>query len=105
MSTLTYEAISETEKAIVYDFLNRVQEDPQFREALKKDPEIVFTTAAPRVNYASLLSPEILTALADLRRVALEEIGIDVFSYREFLVDNGNKISPPVSPSLKRAVK
>jgi hypothetical protein len=33
--------------------------------------------------------------LAGMRRVALEEWGVDVRSFRSFVLDNGNKLTVP----------
>lgn len=63
--------------------LTRAADDIEFRELLLADPE----AALNDVN----LTDEEKTALGSMRRVALEEWGVDVRRYRAFLMDNGNK--------------
>ena len=77
---------------MIYDFLERVKEDAQFRDAVLKNPDAVLATATPHAAYATLLRPNVLEVLAKLRRVALEEIGIDVAAYRDVVSDNGFKM-------------
>lgn len=88
-----YEPLNDVEKALIYDFLERVQSTESFKENLIKDPEVTLSTATPNIPYTKLLRPNLLKVLGDLRRVALEEIGIDVSKYRDVLADNGFKLS------------
>lgn len=96
MAKKTYTPLTETEKVIIYDFLERIQEDPLFREAVNNHPEIVLATSSPNTSYSNLLRENILEVLSGLRRVALEEIGIDVSSYRNVVKDNGFKMRADV---------
>ena len=96
MAKKTHVPLSETEKVIIYDFLERVQEDSLFRDAVLKHPEVVLATSSPNTSYSRLLRGNILEVLSKLKRVALEEIGIDVAPYRDTLTDNGNKMSQDI---------
>lgn len=68
--------------------LTRAAEDIEFRTLLLRDPD------------AALAGIELEDAeramFGQMRRVALEEWGVDVRRYRAFLRDNGRKISPVV---------
>jgi hypothetical protein len=63
--------------------LSRAAEDIEFRELLLADPEAALKD--------SDLTDDEKTALSTMRRVALEEWGVDVRRFRAFLMDNGNK--------------
>lgn len=63
--------------------LSRAAEDIAFRELLLADPEAA-------LNDCDLTDEEKM-ALSSMRRVALEEWGVDVRRFRAFLMDNGNK--------------
>lgn len=63
--------------------LSRAAEDIEFRELLLADPEAALKD--------SDLTEDEKTALSTMRRVALEEWGVDVRRFRAFLMDNGNK--------------
>lgn len=63
--------------------LARASEDIAFREQLLADPAAALA--------GSDLSVEEREALSSMRRVALEEWGVDVRRFRAFLMDNGNK--------------
>lgn len=63
--------------------LSRAAQDITFREQLLADP----TAALADTD----LTDEEKDALGGMRRVALEEWGVDVRRFRAFLMDNGNK--------------
>lgn len=63
--------------------LSRAAEDIEFRELLLADPEAALKDSG--------LTDDEKTALSTMRRVALEEWGVDVRRFRAFLMDNGNK--------------
>lgn len=63
--------------------LSRAAEDIEFRELLLADPEAA-------LKDSDLTDGE-KTALGTMRRVALEEWGVDVRRFRAFLMDNGSK--------------
>jgi hypothetical protein len=71
----------------VEEILSRACEDIVFRESLLASPETALADSG--------LSDQALHLLAAMRRVALEEWGIDVRRSRAFLRDNGNKVEPP----------
>lgn len=71
-------------KKKVESILAQAAQDISFRERLQKDPEQVLTAQGLTKQQASVVS--------DLRRVKLEEWGVDVRKFRSFLRDNGNKI-------------
>lgn len=70
-------------KQRVEAILSRAAEDIEFRELLLADPEAALSD--------SDLTEDEKTALGAMRRVALEEWGVDVRRFRAFLMDNGNK--------------
>lgn len=73
-------------KTRVEQVLARAAEDIEFRKQLLAEP-----AAALEGLELSDAEREVFTAM---RRVALEEWGVDVRRYRAFLRDNGRKISP-----------
>ncbi|MFF5985897.1 Os1348 family NHLP clan protein [Prauserella flavalba] len=75
--------LDEEAKQRVEAVLSRAAEDIEFRELLLADPEAALKD--------SDLTDEEKTALSSMRRVALEEWGVDVRRFRAFLMDNGNK--------------
>lgn len=75
--------LDEDAKQRVEAVLSRAAEDIEFRELLLADPEGALKD--------SDLSDDEKTALSTMRRVALEEWGVDVRRFRAFLMDNGNK--------------
>ncbi len=87
-----YEPLTELEKVLVYDFLERVQRDAHFKQAVIENPEVALSSASPNLTYAKLLRPNILRVMGELRRVALEEVGIDIAPFRDDLQDNGFKV-------------
>ena len=86
---MTTAHLSNAERALIYDLLDRIRDDPKFRESLISCPEEVFNVATPKMTYSQLLAPEVLHVIGQLKRVALEEIGLDVAAYRDELLDNG----------------
>lgn len=87
-----YVELNDVERILIYEFLDRIRDDVVFREAVVKDPQVVFSVATSRIPLAKLLRPNLLEVMGKLRRVALEEIGIDVAPYRDEIRDNGFKI-------------
>lgn len=79
-SVLQFDAGS---KRRVEAVLARAAEDIEFRELLFADPEAALKD--------SDLTDDEKAALSPMRRVALEEWGVDVRRFRAFLMDNGAK--------------
>ncbi len=73
-------------KTRVEQILARAANDIEFRKQLLAEP----ATALEGLE----LSDAERAVFTTLRRVSLEEWGVDVRRYRAFLRDNGNKISP-----------
>jgi len=67
--------------------LRRAADDIAFRERLLENP-------AEALKDTDLTEDE-AQVLASMRRVALEEWGVDVRSFRAFVLDNGNKLTDP----------
>ncbi len=86
------EPLNPTEQALVHEFLTKVREDASFRQAVLKDPNLAFSLTTSQIPLSRLLRPNLLEAMGLLRRVALEESGIDVRLYRDHLLDNGFKL-------------
>lgn len=81
-------------KQIIEQLLAKACTDIQFRELLLRKPESALADSG--------LSVEEIGVLTTMKRVALEEWGIDVRRFRSFLRDNGNKITPaPVAQRLE----
>jgi len=82
-------ALTPEGRARIEALLSKAGEDIEFREQLMRDPNAVLTSTN--------LTDEEKGVLGTMRRVALEEWGVDVRRYRAFLRDNGNKASliPP----------
>lgn len=77
------QALTTEGKLRIERVLSRAATDIEFREALLRDPE---------ASLAALdLSATERRALGAMRRVALEEWGVDVRRFRAFLRDNGVK--------------
>lgn len=74
-------------KARVEGVLRRAAEDIKFRERLLEDP-------AEALQDTDLTEDE-ARVLGSMRRVALEEWGVDVRNFRAFVLDNGNKLTDP----------
>ncbi len=72
-------------KQRVEAILTRAAGDIEFRELLLVDPEAALSDAD--------LTEDERRALTSMRRVALEEWGVDVRQFRTFLMDNGAKIA------------
>jgi hypothetical protein len=81
--TMLVPRLDEDARARVEAVLARAAEDITFREHLLSDP----AAALADTN----LTDEEKDALGGMRRVALEEWGVDVRRFRAFLMDNGNK--------------
>lgn len=75
--------LDDAAKQRVEAVLTRAAEDIAFREQLLADPQAALADTD--------LTAEERQALATMRRVALEEWGVDVRRYRAFLMDNGTK--------------
>ena len=73
-------------KARIEGVLQHAASDIKFRELLMEDP----TAALVDTD----LTDDEKAVLGKGRRVALEEYGVDVRSFRSFLLDNGNKLTP-----------
>jgi hypothetical protein len=71
-------------RARVQAVLTRAAEDIEFRERLLSDADGALASTD--------LTPEEKSVLSVMRRVALEEWGVDVRRFRSFLRDNGNRI-------------
>lgn len=76
--------LSDEGKKKIQDILGRAAKDIQFREQLLQDPQ--------KLAEVHELSSDEKTLLFSMRRVALEEIGLDVREARAFLRDNGNPV-------------
>lgn len=90
------DALTTSEKQAVERILTRAAEDIGFREALLRDPQsVLHPDAADERLVATVgdLGPDAATLLFSMRRVALEEAGINVRSSRLFLRDNGTSSS------------
>lgn len=74
-------------KERVESVLRRAAEDITFRELLLENP-------AEALKDTDLTEDE-AAVLGTMRRVALEEWGVDVRSFRSFVLDNGNKLTVP----------
>ena len=84
--TITVPVLSTEAKQVIQTVLRRAAEDIEFRTLLLEDP------------MAALADTELTEceklAFATMKRVGLEEWGIDVRRFRAFLRDNGNSIGP-----------
>jgi len=74
-------------KERVETVLRRAAEDIGFRELLMENPTVALKDTD--------LTEDEARVLASMRRVALEEWGVDVRSFRSFVLDNGNKLTVP----------
>lgn len=72
-------------KVRVEAVLRRAADDIGFRESLLSNPSEALKDTD--------LTAEEAGVLASMRRVALEEWGVDVRSFRSFVLDNGNKLT------------
>jgi hypothetical protein len=84
------EKLSPEDKATIQAILDRAAVDIEFREALLRDPQVVLD---PKRQAPQKLSDNAMTVLFSMRRVALEEMGINVRASRAFLRDNGHSSS------------
>jgi hypothetical protein len=78
--------LTEAGRQRIDSILVQASEDIGFRERLLEDPRSALADKG--------LTPDELEMLSSMRRVALEEWGVDVRRYRSFLRDNGNKVTP-----------
>ena len=85
------EELTPEAKAAIQEILDKAAEDIEFREALLKDPSSVLDPEVSpfAANYTPKLGSHGATLLFSMRRVSLEEQGINVRSSRGFLRDNG----------------
>lgn len=83
--TINIPELDDAGKARVEAVLRRAAEDIEFRTRLMNDPESALSDTD--------LTEEEKQLVASMRRVGLEEWGIDVRPFRAFLRDNGNKIT------------
>lgn len=74
--------LSDEGKKKIQDILGRAAKDIKFREQLLQDPH--------KLAEVHELSSDEKTLLFSMRRVALEEVGLDVREARAFLRDNGS---------------
>lgn len=78
-------------KKVVEEILQKATDDISFRELLLTDPKAALANSG--------LNADVIELLSSMRRVALEEWGIDVKKSRAFLRDNGTKTSPRIPPA------
>lgn len=83
--------LSEDGRVRVEKVLLRAAEDIQFRDLLLANPDEALKDTD--------LSPDEAKMVARMKRVALEEWGVDVRQFRSFLLDNGNKIALGTEPA------
>ena len=77
--------LTRARKAKIEGILTRALADIPFRESLMANPE--------KALAKEKLTPFELKMLSNLRRVGLEEWGVNVRKFRAFMRDNGNKVS------------
>ena len=70
-------------KARIEALLQRASEDPEFRHSLLNNTD--------EALQSTDLTDDEKASVRDMRRVKLEEIGVDVRPYRAMLRDNGAK--------------
>jgi hypothetical protein len=80
---MTTAALTPEGKVRVEGVLARAAQDITFRELLLSDPVAALADTD--------LTEDERHALSSMRRVALEDWGVDVRRFRTFLMDNGNK--------------
>lgn len=82
-------SLSQSEEIIIYGILERATADIEFRELILNNPDQVLEP------FKNILSEASLNALKMYRRVALEELGIDLRRFREggSTRDNGAKVT------------
>jgi len=85
MSPMEVPALSADAKQRLEDVLTRAANDIEFRNRLLADPTAALSNSG--------LGADEITVLSSMRRVALEEWGVDVRRYRAFLRDNGTKVT------------
>lgn len=76
-------------KARIESILNKAAQDIKFREHLTENPKEALKNTD--------LTDEEINVLSTMRRVALEEWGIDVRPFRNFLMDNGFKVAAKIN--------
>lgn len=81
--------LSKESKAEIESILDRALDDVEFRELLMENPEKALKDAK--------LTPQEKELVGSLKRVALEEYGINVKQYRAVTRDNGFKLTAPDS--------
>lgn len=77
--------LSEQSKSRIEALLKRAADDISFREELLKNTDAALAKTG--------LSEEEKNAVKHLRRVSLEELGVDVRPFRAVLRDNGAKMT------------
>jgi hypothetical protein len=80
----TLPKLSEESKKNLEKVLDRAAEDIEFRERLLSSPAAALKDSG--------LSKEEIKGVSDLRRVGLEEWGINVRKFRTIMRDNGNSV-------------
>ena len=88
--------LSKASRARLEEVLERAARDIKFREMLRTSPEAALA--------GSGLSKAEITLVSTLKRVALEEWGVDIRRFRAFLRDNGNKSSSGTGGGTVRRV-
>lgn len=78
--------LTEEGKQRIESILNRAANDIEFRDLLLEEPKIALKNTD--------LTDEEVEVLGSMRRVKLEEWGIDVRRFRAWMRDNGNKVGP-----------
>lgn len=81
--------LSQAEEIIIYGILEKANSDIDFRNSILNNPESIIK------DFDAILSPTSKQALTMYRRVALEELGIDMRRFREGggARDNGAKVT------------
>lgn len=79
------EPLTPESKKTIEELLERASNDLTFREQLLNKPDDALSSTS--------LSQSDKEVLSLMRRVALEEWGVDVQKYRAFLRDNGAKMT------------
>ncbi len=85
MSPVDVPTLSAEAKQRLEAVLARAAEDIAFRNQLLRDPTEALSNSG--------LGADEIRVLSSMRRVALEEWGLDVRRFRAFLRDNGTKVT------------
>lgn len=82
--------LTEEGKQRIESILNRAANDIEFRDLLLTEPRVALEDTD--------LTDEEVEVLSSMRRVKLEEWGVDVRRFRAWMRDNGNKVGPGPYP-------